>query len=148
MNLTPNATATHWSAQYVGEPWRPEFNCWDLVCAVQGAWFNRPMLRLDIGSAEPTAENWQSLRTTMAGSIWKVLEGRGLEAAAEGDILLMRGPDGPHVGVVVANGSVSSLLHNLGGMLDGEPRGSVRIDPLASISRLGYGRFEVWRAVT
>lgn len=150
IDLTPHAQVTHWSGPYVGRAWLPTFNCWHLVLAVLREVFGHELPGLAIG-AEPTPENWQALRTLMDGSLLRSVAGDAIAQAQDGDILLMVGPEGTHVGVVTGK----SLLHNLGGLVDvkvkgqvvdRKPQGSVRIDPLADLGRLGYGHFSLWRA--
>jgi hypothetical protein len=66
---------------------------------------------------------------------------RRVAFASEGDIMVMRGPDGAHVGVVAIIDGAKWLLHNLGAV---GTQGSVRRDRIADLGRLGYGRFQVW----
>ena len=140
LNLTPHAEATHWSAAYIGLAYGIDFTCWDVVRAVQRDVYARDLPAMQIGF-EPSPENWQALRETLAGSAWH----RVFDGGREGDVLLMRGPDGPHVGVVVDHCYNLSLLHNLGSVDDGIAHGSVRVDPIHALGLLGYGRFEYWR---
>lgn len=139
LDLTPHAHAAHWSAPLVGKPWAPEFTCWDLVRVVQLGQFARVMPAYDLADERAP----EHLRSVVQASGWQRAQGHD---PAEGDVMLMRGPDGLHVGVVIKPRGQTELLHNLGGMVDGAARGSVRIDPLLDLGRLGYGRFELWRA--
>jgi hypothetical protein len=141
LNLTPHATATHWSTLLVGLPWQPNFACWDLVRVVQLEQFGRVMPAYDLADERAP----EQLRSVVQASGWQRLEHY---RSQEGDVLLMRGPDGLHIGIVVWVDARCQLLHNLGGMVRGVAQGSVRIDPVADLGRLGYGRFELWRAAT
>lgn len=138
LNLTPHALATHWSAPLVGRPWRPEYSCWDLVRSVQRGQFGRAMPAYDLADERAP----EQLRAVVLASGWRRVDGE----PDEGDVLLMRGPDGLHIGVVILRDGAVHLLHNLGGMVDGVARGSVRVDALGNLRYLNYGRFELWRA--
>lgn len=142
INLTPHAKAQHWSAEYVGLPWSEDFNCWHLVRKVQLERFGREMPALDI-NMDPSTENWQALTDLLVHSVWRPAEG----VPREGDVLLMRGPRGPHVGVIVYPGVRPELLHNDGIELpDGTASGSTTIAPVSDLPKLKYGRFKLWRA--
>lgn len=139
LNLTPHATAGHWSAFLVGLPWQPTFTCWDLVRVVQLEQYGRVMPVYDLADTRAP----EQLRSVVLASGWRRVPEGG---AVEGDVLLMRGPNGLHIGIVVWVDGRCELLHNLGGMERGVARGSVRIDPVTDLHRLSYGRFELWRA--
>jgi len=137
LNMTPNAVATHWSSDFVGMGWSELFTCWDLVRLVQLKCFEREMPMLDVARAQQ-----QQVREVVNASGWE----RATGAPADGDVVLMRGPQGLHVGVVVTSGPEPSLLHNLGGIDENAcAHGSVRIDEISALGRLGYGRLELWR---
>ena len=139
IDMTPGATATHWSAGYVGRPWLPTFTCWDLAREVQAAVFGRATPAFD-PAAEGARAALRAVVEQMANDCgWH----RSDDAPADGDLLLMRGPDGLHIGVVVAG---KALLHNLGGLVDGRAHGSGRIAAIDRLGQLCYGRFELWRA--
>jgi hypothetical protein len=147
-NLSPNASATHWSAPYVGRLWSPAFFCWSLVQLVQLEQWQRVLPDLP-GEGDRTAQ----LRALTGHAGWAQVMGPAITEAREGDVLLTRGPEGPHVGVVIQRrGFPVSLLHNLGGIVEDGPRkgqavGSVRIDTLAALGSLGYGHARAWRAI-
>jgi hypothetical protein len=138
MNLTPNANAGHWTAKYVGRPWALDFTCWDLCTAVQRERFGRGLPAVDRPMAELDSD---AIRALVEQSAW-----HRAETPVEGDLLVMRGPDGLHIGVVVLLGVRPKLLHNVGGVeKDGAAtHGNVRLDLLAELGRMGYGRFELW----
>ena len=138
MNLTPFSSASHWSAKYVGLAWALLFNCWHLVALVQLEVFGRVAPIFDPSTRE------DDLRAVVAASGWR----RTKEAAQDGDVLLMHGPDGPHIGVIVVLDRRTHLLHNLGGVdeASGKTLGSVRLDPVDKLGSLQYGRLELWRA--
>jgi hypothetical protein len=135
MNLTPHASAGHWTSRYVGRLWATDFTCWHLVAAVQAEVFDRALPAFDVVDVR----DGDDIRALIERSAW-----RRVGHQVEGDIVAMHGPDGPHVGVLVLHGVRPKLLHNLGGMGEAGPHGSVRLDALADLGRLGYGRFELW----
>lgn len=140
LNLTPNARALHWSAPLIGKPWAPTFTCWDLVRTVQLGQFGRVMPAYELADERAPGQ----LRSVVQTSGWCRVDGTERQ---EGDVMLMRGPDGLHIGVVVRVQGDCQLLHNLGELdADGQARGCVRMDRLADLGRLHYGRFELWRA--
>lgn len=135
MNLSPHATASHWSAKYVGRDWSDAFNCWHLVQAVQREVFGRVLAPLPIGTQE---DQTAALLTVTQG--WQRVSG----PAIEGDVITMLCDLGPHVGVVV---DPDRVLHNVGANKDGVPWGSVRINTNTELGVLVYGRLRLWRAV-
>lgn len=144
IDLTPHARTAHWSAAYVGRAWSPEFTCWTLVQAVQREQFGRTMPDLKISEMAPTPANEQALRALMGGTAWSCVA-RGPHAlgfAGEGDIVLMRGPNGHHVGIATRQG----LLHNSWLLKGGKPQGGVCLDPFHALGGLHYGHFELWGA--
>jgi cell wall-associated NlpC family hydrolase len=143
LDLSPHARATHWTAQYIGLPWTERFTCWDLVRSVQKHEFGRVLPAFTPGAAD--ASRAPELVRLADAQGWRPVAG----AARDGDVILMRGADGPHVGVVVERaGRASEVLHNIGGTLNGRTWGSVRLDPLAGLGRLGYGHLSLWRAAS
>jgi hypothetical protein len=137
MNLTPHARAAHWSARYIGAAWSPTFTCWDLVRTVQDAEFGHALPPLALGSAGD--ERSATLLPLLRGGAWLATPG----PAEDGDVLVMRGPDGPHVGVVAILDGAEWLLHNVGSI---DTPGSVRRDRVDQLGRLGYGHLQLWRA--
>ena len=133
IDLSPNATATHWAAPWVGRPWSETFNCWHLVQEVQRVVFGRSLADLPIGAEEDQTAALLNITTRWSRAEWPALDG---------DILTMLGPDGQHVGVVAAN----KVLHNVGGRRDGYLWGSVRLDRVGELGRMGYGHLKLWRA--
>jgi hypothetical protein len=137
LDLTPNAHAGHWTARYVGRLWAPVYTCWHLFGAVQREVFRREVPELDVLQPLDGAD----VRALIERSAWRRLDGG---VAVDGDALVMRGPDGVHIGVVARHGVRPKLLHNMGGLVAGVAHGSVRLDAIADLGRLGYGRFELW----
>lgn len=134
MNLTPHATADHWTAGYVGRAWSESFNCWNLVQAVEREVFGRTLVDLPIGTAADQTDALQQITAQ-----FRRVEGKPMD----GDIVTMIGAEGLHVGVVVQG----VVLHNVGGKReDGREWGSVRPDTFAGLGRLGYGHVKLWRA--
>lgn len=135
-------TALHWSAAYVGRPWSPAFNCWALVQHLQRERWGREMPALEIAAGRFSWEQWRTLSELLRDTPWRRVEGR---PAAEGDVLVVRGMSGPHVGVFVGERKCR-VLHNMGHVGDdGRPVGSVRCEPLWDMLAAGYSRPEVWR---
>lgn len=150
MNLTPHATATHWSARYVGLPWVPgadgpdAFDCWGLVREVQRTQYGRELPRLVIDVREAPPGQWGELRALVKHSPWRQIDG----SWADGDILVMLNARGlPHVGVVVARERLC-ILHATGELDErGFPKGSVCIDPIAELGASGFGHIDAWRYI-
>jgi hypothetical protein len=137
MNLTPHAAARHWSAHYIGTPWTPQYTCWGFVRSVQAIEFGRALPEVALGDS--AGDRTGVLLPLLRSGQWAQCEG----PAIDGDILSMRGPDGPHVGVVAVIGGAEWLVHNLG---SAAVPGSVRRDRVDELGRLGYGHLQLWRA--
>lgn len=82
-----------------------------------------------------TPENVAAIKRASSSSGWRPA---GSDEPREWDVLLMRGPLGRHVGVVVVANGRLGLLHNTEEM-------GVCWQPLDDVRRLGYRQFEVWR---
>lgn len=131
----------HWSAAHVGRLWTPTFNCWAFLSELQRERWDRRMPNLAIAVGKFTWEQWRTLSTLLRDTPWARIEGRG----REGDVLVVRGMDGPHVGTFSGE-SRQRVLHNCGYVgKDGRPVGSVRHDALDDLLVAGYSRPEVWR---
>lgn len=130
MNLTPHVTL-HWSAAWLRRAWTPDFTCWTLVREVQAQHFGRTVPDLDVADTA-------AVGAAIAAGRWQVVDG----PAIAGDVITVHGHDGPHIGVALGDGR---LLHNVGGMRDGVPRGGVCIDPIDQLGALGFGRLKMWR---
>jgi cell wall-associated NlpC family hydrolase len=148
MNLTPHASATHWSARYVGLPWAPgadgpdAYDCWGLVRAVQRERYGRDLPRLAVRADAPPGQ-WGELRQLVKrSSSWRQIDG----AWADGDILVMLNAKGlPHVGTVVARERLF-VLHSCGELDEQQrPRGESALDPVAELGASGFGHIDAWR---
>ena len=135
MNLTPNAAAAHWSAAYVGLPWRagavgPDaFDCWGLVRHVQETHYGRKLGHLEIASE---GNQWSAVREIVQRSGWA----RSPEPR-EGDVMLMLDALGcPHVGIAILTPR-PKLLHSLQG------RG-VQLHRMDWLGALGLGHLQCW----
>jgi cell wall-associated NlpC family hydrolase len=135
----------HWAASLVGRPWAPggegphAFDCRGLVRHV---WKTR--VGRDVAPLKP--EVMHSPRGVIEAALADGLRpvGRGLDAPAEDmDIVMMTGPYGPHVGVMVRDGERVKLLHVLGCV---EEPGAVVFESRLAASLRGFGRFLLWRA--
>ncbi len=138
--------AAHWAAPYVGKPWvrgaqGPEaWDCWGLVRHVQDTVYGRQMPALQIAAA-PTAEQLEVLRDLMTSGPW-----HRVTDPAQGDVMLMTGTLGPHVGVVVRADRRLKVLHADGYRDDkGVDHGAVVVTPIERLHELGYGRLQAWR---
>lgn len=126
---------THWAAHLIGRPWTRNFNCWALVIEV---------FRLRWGIAMPDV-----LADDQGGAIAAAAEVSGWRPAAgpgqDGDIVVMRGPSGRHVGVLIDTARGLRLLHCAGGMTPRGPTGCVVAQTLAEATREGYHDLSFWR---
>jgi hypothetical protein len=146
LDLSPHARATHWCAAYVGRLWSEAFTCWGLWGTVQRDEFGRAVPAFEPGLAEPDRAG--ELLQAVGATAWRPAAGDGAIARGrDGDTLLMRGSGGPHIGVLVQRpGHRVAVLHNVGGQRDdGSTWGSVRLDPVDELGRLGYGHLRLWR---
>lgn len=137
--------AEHWINSYLGRPWRadcegPEaFDCKGLVRVVQACQWGRdvpPLLQVGPHT------DWAEVRASCQRSGWQ-LKAEGV-AAAEGDILLVRGLNGPHVGVFVQLGRRLLVLHAHGLVRGGRQVGRVRLNALCDLLAGGYSRPQIW----
>lgn len=129
----------HWAAGLIGLPWVAgaqgphAFNCWGLVRHVvrlrRGV--EMPVVNVEDGSADNVA----AIKQAAAAGGWRLI---GEGAPQEGDIVLMRGIDGRHVGYMIeANGRLE-LLHSMEGV-------GVVSQPLRDVAASGFQGFETWR---
>lgn len=139
LDLSPHARATHWSAGYIGRPWSEAFTCWHMVREVQERFYGRRLPDFDPGSQSPEGE----LQRAIAASAWRPVP---VLDAHDGDVLMLRGTDGPHIATIVVVEGRPSVLHMIGGRNDdGSTWGSVRRDTMEALGQLGYGRLRLWR---
>lgn len=142
------STASHWAAPLIGKPWAsgaegPEaYDCRGLV---------RQVLREQRGiEALPLAPELMTSAEAIVGCAraqgWRPV-GRGLQSQyAEWDVVMMRGAQGPHVGVMIRADGRLMLLHAVGALdAQGRPHGEVVCQRLDQAQALGFGRFEFWR---
>lgn len=131
---------SHWAAGLIGRPYaRPAdppttFCCWSLVRHVFRVRYGIEMPVVAV--ADGSADNVLAIKRAAEVSGWRPAEG----APQDGDIVLMRGVDGRHVGVMVqANGGLG-LLHAVLGA-------GVCFQGLREVSAVGFREFEFWRRV-
>ncbi|WP_082568907.1 NlpC/P60 family protein [Rhizobacter sp. Root1221] len=130
-------TVRHWATVLIGRAWTPDFHCWALVRLVFAQRYGIAMP--DVAVA--TDDNVRAIKGAAEASGWRP----GPAPAQDGDIVLMQGPFGRHVGVIISTPAGLRLLHNDGHMSDRGPRGGVVAQPLADATRDGYHRYEFWR---
>ena len=134
----------HWAAQYIGKPWRlgatgpAEFDCWGLVRHVQAMHYSRPMPAIDVGHGEDPVRV-EKLKALLRHSPWQRVDGPALD----GDVIQMRGADGPHVGVALEIGGAVGVLHALGN--SSRPLSVVFSQDFDGLGALGFSRPIVWR---
>lgn len=137
--MNADSNAMHWAAPLIGRPYRrgaggPDaFDCWGLVRWVfaQVHGISMPLVAVD----DEGVDNVAAIKRAAAVSGWRP---SGARSPAADDIVLMHGPAGRHVGVIVdANGGLF-LLHAL-------ERVGVCLQPLTDLSRLGFSGFTYWR---
>lgn len=123
----------HWASPLVGEPWTPQRNCW---------WLVREVFRRRHGLSMPEhAAGVPALLEAARGNGWARAEGE----PRPDDVVVMAGPTGRHVGVLVeANGGML-LMHSNGHMTDRGPVGAVVLQSLQDAASGGYEDFELWR---
>lgn len=146
LDLSPRASAPHWSAPYVGRAWSAQFTCWELVRAVQREMFGHELPAVAIGVPDDARK--QAIFGLLTHPGWVAVPTISPAGdALDGDVLLMRGADGPHVGVAVRRTAhPAEVLHCIGGLHEGRAWGSVRLDLIESLGTLGYGHLKLWRA--
>ncbi len=131
MNPTP---PFHWAAALIGLPWAPgaqgpdAFDCRGLV---------RYVVRSRLGVELPDVEDAH-------GSPWRPAVAL---PPAEHDVVLMQGPDGRHIGILVRSSRLLGVLHSAGTIdrRTGRPVGGVVFQSLADATADGYHRHERWR---
>lgn len=148
---------SHWAKDLIGRPWAPDgegpasFSCWGLVRWVFRERYDIDMPPIKVGDFSE-GENVTAIKRAVTASGWKPHEGE----PQDGDIVLMHGPKGRHVGVMVRMSRGLVLLHSSGCMtvkprtLGGDSRlpvpvGSVVAEPLAHALASGYSDVELWR---
>lgn len=134
---------THWASPLIGKPWLscaegPDaFDCWGLVRWVFEHRHGVSMPRLALNRTD----NVPALIAAASVSGWRPVSG----PPAVDDIVLMRGRQGRHVGVMIfANGRLG-VLHANGTNTPKGPKGQVVFQSLAGATADGYGDYEFWR---
>lgn len=143
-----------WLAPYLAAGYRrgaqgpQHFDCWGLVRELQRTRWGRSMPALEVGPAvvaQPGNAQWQALAQLCRRSGWH-LRPAGQPPAA-GDVLLMRGAGGLHVGVAL---DALRMVHAHGGPSPGleadvrHDRGSVSVARLDALGLLGLVLLSVW----
>lgn len=129
---------THWAADLIGRPYRrgasgpADFDCWGLCRHVFKTQYGIEMPVVAV--ADGSADNVASIKRAAAVSGWRPAE----PPVADRDIVLMRGPDGRHVGVMVAANGGLGLLHAVDGA-------GVCWQKLSDVLASGFKDPEAWR---
>lgn len=133
-----------WLSDYIGRPWREDaegpaaYDCKGLVRAVQARVWSRAVPAL-LGVDRLT--DWAAVRASAALDGWRPVQA----VPVEGDILVVRGKDGAHVGTFVTVRRSLQVLHSHSFIKGGRQLGRVRLTPLPELLAGGYSRPEVWR---
>lgn len=136
----------HWAAPLIGKPWAPgadgpdAFSCWGLVRFVfkHRHGIDIPEIKLgDFGEAENVA----ALKRAATASGWKPVD----DEPKVDDIVIMKGAEGRHVGVMIDTIRGLRLLHAKGHMGAKGPVGSVVSQLLKDVRESGYYDLETWR---
>lgn len=129
---------THWAAPLIGRPYLrgaagPDaFDCWGLVRHVFAVHHGIDMPVVNVASTEDQAD---AIRAAAQASGWRPVDA-GIPR--DGDIALMRGPLGRHVGVLVLADGHLRLLHSV-------ERVGVCMQSLADVRSAGFSRPTLWR---
>lgn len=124
----------HWAADLIGMPWKPEFNCWNLMQLTF-------KMRLDIDLPDE-ASGVLILSGAAHSTGMRVVDG----LAQENDLVLMRCMDGRrHVGMFIQANNKQGVLHNDGRMTEFGPIGCVGFDTLRKLAEAGCKDFQYWR---
>ena len=122
---------THWAIDLIGKPWRENatgpdaFNCRGMVDSACRMLIDEPL---------PSPE-------TVHASRWRRVDG----PPREHDVVVMNGPNGKHIGIMVQANRMLGLLHCDGYQSKTGPVGGVRFQPLADAAHGGYHEFDFWR---
>lgn len=127
----------HWATCLIGLPWSPQFNCWALVQQVFSERYGIAMPSVDLVHEG----NVRAIKQAAEVSGWVRVEGPALD----GDIVVMQGLRGRHVGVMIEIGFKLLLLHNRGHMTPRGPVGGVVAQTLDDVAHDGYQEFQYWR---
>lgn len=128
---------THWAFGLIGRPYvrgasgPDSFDCWGLVRHVFRERLNIEMPFVAVGHEG----NLRAIRRAVAVSGWEPVRGR---SPKEWDIVTMRSPWGPHVGVMVAANGRLLILHAIQGI-------GVCAQGLDELPIYGYQAVRLWR---
>ena len=131
-------THMHWAAELIGRPYKrggdgPDaYDCWGMVRHVFRVHHGIEMPPVAV--ADDSADNVAAIKRAAVASGWRPAEG---EPQAD-DIVLMRGIDGRHVGVMVAADGALGLLHAVDGA-------GVCFQALRDVAASGFSSFEAWQ---
>lgn len=139
-------SAQHWAIDLIGVPYElgssgpGAYDCWGLM---REACRRRHQLALPLEQTETGAVDVARSMAAARGQGWR--RGAPGQAPADGDALLMWGPGGRHIGMVIVVDGHTRVLHAHGGVRpNGHAWGDVRADIAVDLSAAGYKDFELW----
>lgn len=129
----------HWAAPLIGLPYRrgeggpAAFDCWGLVRHIFAARYGvaLPLVAVD----DASADNGRAIREAARCSGWRPCDAL---LPADGDIVLMHGIGGPHIGVIVEADGAMLVLHAMEGV-------GVCAQSLAQVRGCGFTSVQLWR---
>jgi cell wall-associated NlpC family hydrolase len=130
---------SHWAAPLIGLSYRrgacgPDaFDCWGLVRHVFAVRWGIDMPVVAVGDG--SADNVAAIKRAAEVSGWAPVADH---TAADGDIVLMQGVEGRHVGVMIRADGALRLLHCMEGA-------GVCTQSLAEAQMAGFMAFTFWR---
>ena len=131
-------SGAHWAAGLIGMPYRKGAagpDCWDCWGLVRHVFATRYGIAMPlVAVADGSADNVSAIKRAAVVSGWRP----AAQPAQDGDIVLMQGIEGRHVGVMVEADGRLGLLHAMDGA-------GVCWQGLRDVAAGGFRDFEVWR---
>lgn len=143
-----NFTNLHWAFSYIGTPWAPggtgpdEWGCLEFTRHVAKTHYSRVLPDMPtLTPGQTGAADEAQVRESIRDSGWV-----RVDTPEDGDVVVMRTIEGPHIGMMVrANGHLG-VLHSFGTRTkDGRNTGAVRFDDVQTLRSAGVGRLQFWR---
>lgn len=124
----------HWACDLIGHPHTAQENCWWLVRKVFREQLGIEMPHIDVDLRD-SPENVGAIKRAAEMSGWKPSQD---PLPRPWDIVLMTGPTGRHVGVMLEVNGGLHVLHSVSGA-------GVCLQRLADLRLAGFRDFEFWR---